>query len=173
MATVTYKNQPGIAASDGHTKLKAWDTHVYTVGKVLWPEAVSNFIETLLIPRTLHICCGKSLLGDVRADLYEQQVDLRCDAVAVPVPDESYETVLCDPPYNGKFQWNHDLLKELSRIAKKRIIFQHWFIPADPEGQWKKWHKFQLTGCYVWQPRTYFGRVQVISVFDAENPCSS
>jgi hypothetical protein len=64
-------------------------------------------------------------------------------------------------------QWNHDLLCELSRVASKRIIFQHWFIPADHEGRWKKWHKFQLSDVFVWQPRTYFGRGQLISVFDA------
>ena len=89
------------------------------------------------------------------------------NAAALPFDDSSFETVLCDPPYNGSFQWNHDLLCELSRVASKRIIFQHWFIPADSEGRWKKWHKFELRDLYVWQPRTYFGRGQLISVFDA------
>lgn len=28
-------------------------------------------------------------------------------------------------------------------------------------------YRFRLSQVYVWQPRTYFGRVQVISVFDA------
>lgn len=74
----------------------------------------------------------------------------------------------CDPPYNGKFQWNHDLLTELSRVASKRIIFQHWFIPANPTGTYKKaQEKFILSDVLVWQPKTYFGRVQVVSVFDA------
>jgi hypothetical protein len=53
-------------------------------------------------------------------------------------------------------------------VASKRIVFQNWFIPSDPDGLWKKWHKFQLSEVYVWQPRTYFGRVQVVSVFDAQ-----
>jgi hypothetical protein len=72
-----------------------------------------------------------------------------------------------DPPYNGNFKWNHHVLSELSRIANKRIIFQHWFLPADPHGRWKKWHKFRLAEVFVWQPWTYFGRAQVITVFDA------
>ena len=58
------------------------------------------------------------------------------------------------------------MLSELSRIAKERIIFQHWFLPADQHGRWKKWHKFRLAEVFAWQPRTYFGRVQVITVFD-------
>jgi hypothetical protein len=169
MATVTYKNQPAIEATKGAVPL-AGTSHVYTVTKVLWPEAVQEFIQTLLIPQSLHVCCGKSPLGDVRADLDPaNNPDVICDANKLPFADQSFESVLCDPPYNGKFQWNHDLLSELSRVANKRIIFQHWFIPADPQGQWKKFHRFKLSAAYIWQPRTYFGRVQVISVFDANS----
>jgi hypothetical protein len=84
------------------------------------------------------------------------------------VSDGEFDTVLCDPPYNGVFQWNHDLLSELARVAKQRIIFQHWFIPATPQGRYKKaQERFALTQSYVWQPRTYFGRAQIVSVFDA------
>jgi hypothetical protein len=166
MATVTYKNQPAIQATGGH--IYGGTRHLYKVHKVLWPEEVEQHISTLLIPRSLHVCCGKSKLGDVRVDLDPaNEPDIICDANKLPFEDESFESVLCDPPYNGKFQWNHDLLKELSRVASKRIIFQHWFIPADPDGQWKKWHKFKMSSAYMWQPRTYFGRAQVISVFDA------
>lgn len=174
MATVTYKNQPAIQRRYGHFEATkgavplAGTKHLYTVKKVLWPEEVSEVIQSLLIPKSLHVCSGKSPLGDVRCDLdKENQLGVLCDAAVLPFADESFASVLCDPPYNGKFQWNHDLLKELSRVASQRIIFQHWFIPADPEGQWKKWHKFSLREAYIWQPRTYFGRVQVISVFDA------
>lgn len=166
MATVTYKNQPGIEATKGTVPL-AGTKHVYTVNKVLWPEEVEEFIQTLLIPTSLHLCCGKSKLGDVRVDLHEPTADINLDATHTGFADGQFESVLCDPPYNGQFQWNHDLLSEISRIAQQRIIFQHWFIPADPNGQWKKWHRFKLSAAYIWQPRTYFGRVQVISVFDA------
>lgn len=169
MATVTYKNQPGIEKTKGTVPL-AGTKHLYTVNKVLWPEEVSDVLRSLLIPQSLHVCCGRSPLGNIRCDLDPLNCpDVICDAAKLPFADESFVSVLCDPPYNGKFQWNHDMLSELSRVASKRIIFQHWFIPADPNGLWKKWHKFSLTKCYIWQPRTYFGRVQVISVFDAEH----
>jgi hypothetical protein len=47
------------------------------------------------------------------------------------------------------------------------VIFQHWFLPARKDGGYKKAHEtWKLTGAYIWQPRTYFGRVQVVSVFD-------
>lgn len=135
---------------------------------MLWPEEVSDVIASLLIPSSLHVCCGLSPLGDVRVDADpNNKPDVICDAADLPFPDQSFDSVLCDPPYNGEFDWNHKLLTELSRVARERIIFQHWFIPANPDGNWKKWHRFALTECYLWQPKTYFGRAQVISVFDA------
>lgn len=168
MATVTYKNQPAIDASGGSIPL-AGTSHLYTVKKVLWPDSIEDFLKTLFIGKTLHVCCGKSMLGDVRLDLNEETVDIKCDAQDMSgfVKDNEYDTVLCDPPYNGKFQWNHNLLKELSRVASKRIIFQHWFIPATSDGLYKKANeKFLLGDCYVWQLRIYFGRAQIISVFN-------
>ncbi len=75
--------------------------------------------------------------------------------------------MLCDPPYQGGHQWNHDVLSELSRVAAKRIVFQHWFVPATTKGRYRKaQEKFQITDVYVVLPRTYFGRAQLVSVFD-------
>lgn len=168
MSTVTYKHQPAIDKTRGAVPL-AGTSHIYTVEKVLWPESVEDFLKTLFVGRVLHVCCGLSMLGDVRLDLHQPNVDIHCDAANMRgvVADGEFETVLCDPPYNGKFQWNHDLLTELARVTSKRIIFQHWFIPATPQGRYKKaQERFGLTATYVWQPRTYFGRAQVISVFD-------
>lgn len=169
MGTVTYKNQPGIEATKGTIPL-AGTKHVYTVKRVLWPEEVTAHLATLLVPRSLHVCAGHSQLGDVRLDSDPAtSPDVLGDAARLPFEDMEFASVLCDPPYNGVFQWNHDLLSELSRVARRRIIFQHWFIPADSEGRWKKWHRFELSEVSIWQPRTYFGRAQVISVFDAHS----
>jgi hypothetical protein len=166
MANVTYKNQPAINNSNGSIPL-AGNSHVYTVKKVLWPANIEQFLCTLFIEKTLHVCCGKSMLADIRLDLHKITADVKCDAAKICFISNSFATVLCDPPYNGQFQWNHDLLSELSRIASKRIIFQHWFIPATPKGLYRKaQNKFYLSNVYVWQPKTYFGRVQAISVFD-------
>lgn len=168
MSSVTYKAQPGIAKTGAHVPL-AGTSHVYTVSKVLWPEALEATLRERLIGRTLHLCCGLSQLGDVRVDQYEPTADHAWDAAHLDglVADDEFDTVLCDPPYNGQFQWNHDLLTTLARVARQRIIFQHWFIPATKDGLYKKAHeKFALSDVMVWQPRTYFGRVQVISIFD-------
>lgn len=166
-SSVTYKNQPGIDATKGNVPL-AGTSHLYTVNKLLWPEQVEEVLQSLFVGRTLHACCGKSKLGDVRMDLDEtHKPDIIGDAADMPVDADEYDTVLCDPPYNGDLGWNHRLLAELSRVASKRIIFQHWFIPAAPNGRYRKaQEKFALSDIYVWQPKTYFGRAQLVSVFD-------
>lgn len=170
MPTVTHKQQPAIHKTNGKIPL-AGTSHVYTVTKRLWNDSIENVLINLFIGRTLHVCCGKSEIGDVRLDIdMSHSPDIVCDAANMKayVNDNEYDTVLCDPPYNGVFQWNHDLLSELSRVAKSRIIFQHWFIPATANGLYRKaQEKFYISDIYVWQPKTYFGRVQVISVFDA------
>jgi 16S rRNA G966 N2-methylase RsmD len=170
MPTVTYKNQPAIEATKGNVPL-AGTSHLYTVTKVLWSDSIQEFLQTLFVGKTLHVCCGMSLLGDVRVDLdSNHNPDFICDAAKLCFSDDSFDTVLCDPPYNGKFQWNHDMLSELSRVADKRLIFQHWYVPANKMGLYKKaQNKFELTQPYVWQGQTYFGRAQIISVFDRRN----
>jgi hypothetical protein len=167
MSTVTYKNQPAIERTKGRVPL-AGTSHLYRVNRVLWPEPVQSVVQSLLIPVSLHVCSGHSLLGDIRVDADRAvSPDVVCDAARLPFADQSFDSVLCDPPYNGRFQWNHDMLSELSRVARRRIIFQHWFMPADPHGRWKKFHRFRIRDVYAWQPKTYFGRAQLITVFDA------
>ena len=167
---MTYKNQPAIDKTKGNVPL-AGTSHIYRVKKRLWNDSIEDVLRGLFIGKTLHVCCGKSQLGDVRIDAdQENKPDIVCDAANMTacVADGAFDTVLCDPPYNGQFQWNHDLLHELARVATKRIIFQHWFMPANPDGRYKKaQERFALSDVLVWQPKTYFGRVQVVSVFDA------
>ena len=167
LANVAYKNQSAIEQTKGRVHL-AGTSHLYRVKRVLWPQAVQSVLGDLLIPNSLHVCSGHSLLGDIRVDADKlESPDVVCDAGRLPFADHSFNSVLCDPPYNGRFQWNHDLLSELSRVARRRIIFQHWFMPADRRGRWRKLHKFRMAAVYAWQPKTYFGRAQTITVFDA------
>lgn len=183
MSTVTYNHQPAIHKTRGTVPL-AGTEFVYTVKKVLWPQEVEDYIQSKLIGYTLHICCGKSQLGDVRLDRYDPIVDVKADAARLPF-EKSFDTVLIDPPYNSKFQWMHDMLNELHRVARKRIIFQHWFSPIDKYGRFKKAnvfqlnemvavpvivsdsHEFLLSEMTSWMPRTYFGRMQIISILDS------
>ena len=166
MGTVSYHNQPAIHKTLAHVPEDGYAAP-YTVKSLLWGDSIHRWIAERLIGVSLHICCGKSKLGNTRLDLYEGDIDIQGDAARLPFADRTYDTVLIDPPYNGKFQWNHDMLSELARIARQRIIFQHWFLPCDRQGRFKKAHRFQLTDVAIWQPKTYFGRVQVITIMDS------
>ena len=168
MSTVTYKNQPAIHKTRGNIPL-AGNSYLYKVTKLLWPKDVESYLESLLIGKTLHVCCGLSKLGDVRLDLYADNVDVIGDMSKFPFGKETFDTVLIDPPYNSKLQVMHDMLSELSRVARERIIFQHWFSPVDKFGRYRKNHNFILTDLYNWMPKTYFGRMQIISIFDRKD----
>lgn len=169
MGSVTYKNQPAIQATHGRVAIDG-TKHPYSVHALLWPRDVHEWIERHCIGKTLHVCCGKSMIGDCRIDMNEPGANIRADAARLPFARQSWDTVLIDPPYNGVFQWNHDMLAELARVSRLRIIFQHWFIPVDSNSRFKKSHRFQLTELAVWQPQTYFGRAQLISVMDCVQP---
>lgn len=166
VSTVTYKKQPAIHATRGAIPLQG-TKQPYTVTDLLWPQDVHAWIFKRLKGLTLHICCGKSKVGHCRVDLNELGVDIRADAAKLPFSNKSWDTVLIDPPYNGVFQWNHDMLSVLARVARQRIIFQHWFLPIDSHSRFKKSNDFQLSEVAIWQGKTYFGRVQVISIIDS------
>lgn len=165
MSTVTYKHQEAIHKTRGSIPLVG-NAYVYKVSKLLWPVEVEEFLSTKLKGNTLHVCCGKSKLGDTRLDLYEPDVTVIADMSRLPFANESFDTVLIDPPYNSKLQVMHDMLSELCRVSKSRIVFQHWFSPVDKHGRYRKNHKFILSELCAWMPKTYFGRMQIISIFD-------
>lgn len=212
MSTVTYHKQPAIHKTRGSIPL-AGTAYLYRVKGILWPEEVEKWISKRLISPTLHVCCGKSQLGDIRSDLYEEVVDVQANMNRLPFSDNSFATILIDPPYNSRFQIMHDMLNELHRVARERIIFQHHFSPVDKDGYFKKCHAFRLKEAAIlpempnkmlsefvlavrdgdeyylvkveesgkkfilkdltyWQPRTYFGRVQLISVMDRVKPAT-
>jgi len=173
VATVTYRRQPAVEWLRGSVPL-AGSSHLYTVEGVLWPHQVERCLGRLVGDgltmggQSLHVCCGASQLGDVRLDLDAcHSPDVLGDGARLPFPDDAFDVLLCDPPYTGRLQWNHDLLSELARVARRRLVFQHWYVPATAYGYYRecRW-KFALTELYLWLPRTYFGRAQVVSVWD-------
>ncbi len=168
MGTVTYKNQPAIHKTRGRIE-KGGNLIPYRVNKILWPEAVNDYLEFMIMGKCLHVCCGRSPLGDVRLDIDTlNSPHIIGDGARLPIASRSFETVLCDPPYNSKLQWDHWLLEELARVSTRRIIFQQWYLPDDRRGRYKKDNSFKRVDTVIWPPVTYFGRVQVISVFDKD-----
>ena len=73
-----------------------------------------------------------------------------------------YEIFVQDFSARGDFRGVIDGLDRIQASGANTL----WIMPINPIGQWKKLHAFTLSEVYVWQPRTYFGRVQVVSVLD-------
>ena len=99
----------------------------------VWNDDESNFYESKIIGYSLHVCCGKSLVGDVRCDIDPQDEGVqKADYRELPYSDLSFDTVICDPPWfsEDRFAQIHGSpslkwILELKRIAKKRIIIIH------------------------------------------------
>lgn len=170
MATVTYKNQPAIHKTRGAVPEKG-NSIPYRVTKLLWPEEVEGTIAQYLYSPSIHLCCGESKLGDFRVDIDPaHEPDLCIDVMDLfeHIEPGSFNTVLVDPPYNGKYQWQHDLLAMLPKIARQRIIFQQWFSPVDRQKRYKKDHSFVLRETYIWPSTAYFGRINGIFICDKD-----
>src|SRR5213594_2174494 len=87
-------------------------------------------IKDLCEGYTLHVCCGESPIGDVRIDL-EKKSDVKASMYNLPVRHESFDTVLCDPPWELPYHLRGRLLRELRDALKPngRMIFNCFWFP--------------------------------------------
>ncbi len=92
-----------------------------------WGSKTELWTKHMLKNRTiLNIPCGKSQVGNIRADIDPTiKPDLVCDIHALPFRPQSFDAVLCDPPFSlyNKWKW----VNRLSHIAKRNLLLS---IPA-------------------------------------------
>lgn len=95
-----------------------------------WPTEIEAKIKSLLEGEVLHVCSGESQIGNVRIDL-SKSADIRADMFWLPIRPESFDTVLCDPPWNLPYHVRHKLLFQLRDCLKPggRLIFNCFWIP--------------------------------------------
>jgi len=82
-----------------------------------FPRDVEAFLQRLLVSPSLHVACGESALGDVRVDLVTR-VDVRGDMFHLPFRDESFASVLTDPPWHLPYHIRPRLAAELARVLR-------------------------------------------------------
>lgn len=106
---------------------KKWYRSVFSGGQ--WDQ----FIRGHAVGSVLQVCCGGSRLGFARVDLDPTVpgVNIVADMRHLPFRDEAFETVCCDPMYElGNDQRVH-LQRELTRVAKSRVLFKApWIMRA-------------------------------------------
>ena len=104
---------------------KQYYRKVYSASR--WDE----FLRAHSTGSLLQVCTGGSFLGSVRVDKDPEApaVNVRADMLKLPFLDRSFDTVACDPIYGIDFRSRVLLQRELSRVARQRIIFKAPWIP--------------------------------------------
>jgi SAM-dependent methyltransferase len=73
----------------------------------------------------LHVCCGESTLGDIRADIVPGCGNVRADAFNLPFADGSIPTIVSDPPYDWAIQHRMGFFQELARVHQPGGLLLH------------------------------------------------
>lgn len=86
-----------------------------------WTYDEEKLYSTFLESPILHLCCGKSLLGDVRVDIDSKvRPDIVSDQLHLPFKNQSFQTAIYDPPWiNNQNAWAG---YELARVVRKRVV---------------------------------------------------
>jgi len=88
-----------------------------------WTKREEKIVHSYCRGSILHLCSGKSKMGDIRMDLY-QHATIKADVLHLPFKSHSFDTIVCDPPWNMGFIAR--FWRELKRVAKRRIIVISW-----------------------------------------------
>lgn len=128
-----------------------------------YPKGVDAFLKKECVGLTLNVCSGRSTVGDVRIDVMkEHNPDIIADLLHLPFKDKTFDTVICDPPFN---YWQQRMkqfaiLLELKRLTKTKLILASGLFPRLSVGKaWKRefliqLHRATLT-MKLWQIFTY------------------
>jgi len=125
----------------------------------IWNKTVTDFIRRRVHGYSLNVCAGKSAIGDVRVDVEPQAEGvIKADMRKLPFEDNTFDTVISDPPWKIGFYHRMKPFFECVRVCKVkgRIIYNAYWIPLS------KLVKLQE----VWvRQDTDWSNVSVISVF--------
>lgn len=104
----------------------------------IWPEQVTELVSSLIIGKSINVCCGASALGDVKVDLQplpelalKNNIQIE-DMNDLPFEDDSFDTVISDPPWKLPFFKRMRPFLECVRICKVggRIIYNSYHKPV-------------------------------------------
>ena len=98
----------------------------------IWPEPVAEKVNEYVSGYSLNICSGMSKIGDVRLDLEPRYRDVKKeDMNLLPYGDETFDTVISDPPWKISFFQRMKPFFEAVRVCKTggHIIYNCTWMP--------------------------------------------
>lgn len=99
----------------------------------VWDKTVNEFVKSKVVGYSLNVCAGLSPVGDVRVDLDPKKKGVgMADMNKLPFTDNSFDTVISDPPWKiGLFQRMRPF-SECVRVCKPggRIIYNCTWRPV-------------------------------------------
>jgi len=98
----------------------------------IWNKKVEDFVAKKIKGYSLNICAGKSTLGSVRLDLDPKDKSIiKGDMRNLPFPDNTFDTVICDPPWKIDYFNRFKPFFECVRVCKVGgvIIYNATWIP--------------------------------------------
>lgn len=125
-----------------------------------WGQFPATFLRrfTVMFPieRVLHLCSGHSYIkGALNLDIMPTPAtDVRADAAALPLRDESFAVVLIDPPYSEEDSQRYGvkrLIKTASVLSESHRVlvpggYVVWLDERYPSYRRKLWHLCGLIG---------------------------
>jgi hypothetical protein len=93
------------------------------------PKSVDHWLRKQIIGFSINVCKGRSDLGNVTIDiLHDLKPTVIADLYHLPFKDKTFDTCICDPPFDyylrGRLRRHNSWswIQELRRITRKRII---------------------------------------------------
>lgn len=125
----------------------------------IWNKTVEEFVKDKIKGKSLNVCAGKSKLGTVKLDLDPaDKTIIRGDMIKLPFADESFDTVIQDPPWKIGYYQRMKPFFECVRVCKigGRIIYNAYWIPTSK--------MVKLEEAHI-RRDTEWGNTSIISIF--------
>ena len=99
----------------------------------VWPDKITEKVAEFISGYSLNICAGLSKLGDVKIDIDPKRKEVgKADMNSLSFTDETFDTVISDPPWKINFFHRMKPFFEAVRVCKVggRIIYNCTWRPV-------------------------------------------
>lgn len=129
-------------------------------------ENMDDYIFNLVQGKCLMILCKLEVAISLKFDFNVPLLYQNISPSRLPFPDTSFDTIAVNVPSDYPLDIENDMLAEVSRIAKKRILFMADFVPTDVDDCFRTNAAFQLVEKNILIGPDNELQVMILSVFD-------